>query len=382
MNDCEIIRDFDARREALLAELRTYVLHETPTADKPALDRLGRLLADRLRSLGGDVEIHHRADAGDHIVGRFPGTGTLRPALVMCHFDTVWPMGTLDRLPYRIDGDRAYGPGVFDMKASLVLVAAAIDWLQRTSAPLKRPVWVLYTSDEEVGSHTSRSLIESLALEAAYVLVMEPGMADGSLKTARKGVGRFEVLVEGKAAHAGVEPEKGASAIVELAHQILKIQALTDLAAGTTTNIGVIAGGTTSNVVPALATARIDARASTMEEAARIEAAMNALSPVIAGTRVVTTGGFNRPPMERTPAGQALYHQAREVGREIGLDLNQGSTGGGSDGNFTAALGVPTLDGLGALGGGAHADHEHILIDTLSSRAALLAMLLLKLDIV
>jgi glutamate carboxypeptidase len=381
MNDSEMIRDFDARREALLAELQTYVLHETPTADKPAMDRLGRLLADRLKSLGGDVEIHHRVDAGDHVVGRFPGTETLRPALVMCHFDTVWPVGTLDRLPYRIDGDRAYGPGVFDMKASLVLVAAAIDWLHRTSAPLKRPIWVLYTSDEEVGSHTSRGLIESLALEAAYVLVMEPGMADGALKTARKGVGRFEVLVEGKAAHAGVEPEKGASAIVELAHQILKIQALTDLALGTTINVGVVAGGTTSNVVPALATARIDARASTLQEAARIEAALNALTPVIAGTRVVTTGGFNRPPMERTPAGRALYFQAREIGRDIGLDLNEGSTGGGSDGNFTAALGIPTLDGLGALGAGAHADHEHILIDTISSRAALLAMLLLKLDL-
>jgi glutamate carboxypeptidase len=379
MNDT-IILDFDARREALLAELRTYVLHETPSGDKPALDRLGRLLADRLKSLGGLIEVHDRHDAGDHLVGRFPGTQPLRPALVMCHFDTVWPTGTLDRLPYRIDDDRVYGPGVFDMKASLVLTAAAIEWIQRTTGPLRRPIWVLFTSDEEVGSHSSRGLIESLALESAYVLVMEPGLADGSLKTARKGVARYEVLVEGKAAHAGVEPEKGASAIVELAHQILEIQALADIEAGTTTNIGVISGGTAANVVPALATARVDFRVSRLDEAARIEAAMSGLSPVIAGTQVVTNGGFNRPPMERTTASRALYRQAREIGGGIGLDLNEGSTGGGSDGNFTAALGVPTLDGLGALGGGAHADHEHVLIDTLSSRAALLAMLLLKLE--
>lgn len=375
-----MISDFDARRGDLLAELQTYVELETPSGDKPALDRLNRLLAERMISLGGVVEIHPRTDAGDHLLARFPGNEPLRPALVLCHFDTVWPVGTLDRLPFRIDEGRAYGPGVFDMKASLVLVAAALERLQAKSEPLRRPVWTLFTSDEEIGSPSSRGLIESLAREAAYVLVMEPGLTDGSLKTARKGVARFDLLIEGIAAHAGIEPENGASAVVELAHQILKIQALADHEAGTTTNIGVIEGGSAVNVVPALASARIDARAASQEEAARLEAAMAALAPVDAGTRITVKGGFNRPPMERTPEGRTLYLQARDLGRELGLELGEGSTGGGSDGNFTAALGVPTLDGLGALGAGAHADHEHVLIDTISPRAALLAMLLLKIE--
>ncbi len=381
MSERDILGRFEANQAEMLDELRTWVVHETPSGDKEALDRLGGLLAERLASLGARIEIHERPDAGNHILARFGGAESLRPALVMCHFDTVWPAGTLERLPFRVEGERAYGPGIFDMKASLVLVTAAIEQLQRMGRSPERPIWVLLTSDEEVGSPSSRGLIESLAIEAAYVLVMEPGMADGSLKTARKGVARFDVLVEGKAAHAGVDPENGASAIVELAHQILKIQALTDLTVGTTTNVGVISGGTTTNVVPALALARVDARASTLAEAARLEAAMHSLEPIISGTRVITTGGFNRPPMERTTASRALYRQAREIGRELGLDLNEASTGGGSDGNFTAALGVPTLDGLGALGAGAHADHEHILIDTLSRRAALLAMLLLKLEL-
>jgi glutamate carboxypeptidase len=376
MSQSTLIRDFESQRDAMLEELRSWVLVETPSDDKPNLDRLGRGLAERFASIGAEVEIHSRHNAGDHILAKFAGTEPLRPALVMCHFDTVWPRGTIERLPFRVQGDRLFGPGVFDMKASLVIVASAVEWLVRNHRPLKRPIWVLLTSDEEIGSPTSRGLIESLARDASYVLVMEPGLADGSLKTARKGVARYEILVEGRAAHAGVDPENGASAIVELAHQILKIQAIADPSSGTTTNIGVISGGTTTNVVPALATARIDARVSTLEEAARIEAAMNALSPVTPGTRVETTGGFNRPPMERTAAGRDLYVQAREIGRELGLDLNEGSTGGGSDGNFTAALGIPTLDGLGAIGGGAHADHEHILIESLASRTALLALLL------
>jgi glutamate carboxypeptidase len=241
---------------------------------------------------------------------------------------------------------------------------------------LPRPVWVLLTSDEEIGSPTSRGLIEQLATESAYVLVLEPALANGGLKTSRKGVGRFRLEVEGKAAHAGVAPQDGRSAIVELAHQILKLQTLQDLAAGTTINVGVIEGGTTPNVVPARASAEIDVRVASQAEESRIIAALRALEPGMEGTRLNITGSFNRPPMERTAAIAALFHQAREIGRGLGLELSEGSTGGGSDGNFTAALGVPTLDGLGARGGGAHADDEHVILASLPERAELLYGLL------
>jgi glutamate carboxypeptidase len=238
---------------------------------------------------------------------------------------------------------------------------------------------VLLTADEEIGSPGSRALIESLARESAHVLVLEPPLADGSLKTARKGVGRFTIEVEGKAAHAGVAPEQGASAIVELAHQVLRVHALNDLVAGTTLNVGVVRGGTTSNVVPAWALAQVDVRSTTLAAAAEVTRALRALEPATTGTRIRVEGEFSRPPMERTPAIAALFDRARAIGRELGLALTEGSTGGGSDGNFTSALGIPTLDGLGAHGGGAHADDEHILIESLSERAALLAALLLNL---
>jgi glutamate carboxypeptidase len=358
----------------LLAEL---VRLESPSRDKKALDVLGMLLADRLREVGAAVEIVPNADGGVHVVGQFARPGDLRPALVLGHFDTVWPRGTLERMPFRTDGQgRAFGPGIFDMKASLAIFLAVIKELKKDWEAVPRPIWVLFTSDEEIGSPTSRGLIEKLAVESAYVLVLEPALANGGLKTARKGVGRFQLDIEGKAAHAGVAPEDGRSAIVELAHQILRIQALENRAAGTTINVGVIQGGTTANVVPARASAEIDVRVASLTEQARIVPALHALAPTREGIRLNVTGAMNRPPMERTPAIAALYQQAREIGRALGLELAEGSTGGGSDGNFTAALGVPTLDGLGARGAGAHADDEHVLVDSLTERAALLLALL------
>ena len=238
---------------------------------------------------------------------------------------------------------------------------------------------MLFTSDEEIGSPTSRALIEDEARASAYVLVMEPPLPGGGLKTARKGVGHFTLEIEGRAAHAGVEPENGVSAIVELAHQVLAIERIADPAAGTTVNVGVVSGGTTSNVVPAEAIAVIDARATTLDEARRFEGAMLALRPALRGAKLRVRGGFSRPPMERTPQSVDLYDRARAIGRTLGLDLTEGSTGGASDGNFTAALGLPTLDGLGMPGAGAHAEDEHILIDALPERAALLAALLMGL---
>jgi glutamate carboxypeptidase len=362
----------------LLAKL---VRLESPSRDKPALDTLAAYLADRLTQLMGSVEIISNPIGGDHVLGRFPNDSHLRPALVLGHFDTVWPLGTLERMPFRVGDGRAYGPGIFDMKASLAILLTVLDQLRKNANPVRRPIWVLFTSDEEIGSPTSRDLIEKLAVDCAYVLVLEPALANGGLKTARKGVGRFRLEVEGRAAHAGVAPQDGRSAIVELAHQILRLQKLQDLTAGTTINIGVIQGGTTSNVVPAKASADLDVRVASMAEESRIVAAFQSLVPEIDGTRLNLTGSFNRPPMERTPAVVALFEQARAIGlATLGFSLPEGSTGGASDGNFTAALGLPTLDGLGACGGGAHADDEHVLVSSLPQRALLLFHLLQSLN--
>jgi glutamate carboxypeptidase len=366
-------------REEMLDSLSRLVRLESPSRDKPALDTLRTLLANRLRHLAGSVEVIANDQGGDHLLARFPGPPERKPALLLGHYDTVWPRGTIDRLPFRVEGDRAFGPGIFDMKAGLAIITHVLEHVCRM--PVPRPIWVLFTSDEEIGSPTSRGLIESLARQCAYVLVLEPALADGRLKTARKGVGRFRLEVEGKAAHSGVAPQEGRSAIVELAHQVLRIQDLQDLATGTTLTVGVIQGGTTANVVPARASAEIDVRVASQAEAERIAGALQALRPVTPETRLSVSGGFTRPPMERSPAIAALFEQARQIGHGLGLDLTEGSTGGGSDANFTAALGVPTLDGLGARGGGAHADDEHILIDSLFERAALLAALLLAFQV-
>jgi len=368
------------RLDDYLAELTALVEHESPSRDKAALDALAARIAARWIDLGAaSVEIVDNPVGGHHVVGRFAGGLDQRPTLVVGHFDTVWPAGTLARMPIRREGERLHGPGVYDMKTSLVLVNAAVEALAALGLSLSRPLTVLFTSDEEIGSPTSRALIEDLARQSEHVLVLEPPLADGSLKTARKGVGRFSLTVEGKAAHAGIAPEQGASAIVELAHQILKIQALNDPGAGTTLNVGLIQGGTTPNVVAPRASAEVDVRAVTADAAEAVERALLALGPVTPGTRVLVGGGINRPPMERSPAIAALFDRARSIGRELGMELSEGSTGGGSDGNFTAAIGAPTLDGLGALGAGAHADHEHVLIDSIPERAALLAALILEL---
>jgi glutamate carboxypeptidase len=376
------IRDRLISRESeMLEELEALVSHETPSRDKAALDRFAEALDVRLRGLGAEVERLANPSGGDHILARFAGTtGSAEPpALVLCHFDTVWPSGTVAGRPFRVEGGRAYGPGVLDMKASLVLVASALGALRAAGATPPRPVLALFTSDEEIGSPTSRGPIEGLAPGCAYALVMEPALPGGRLKTARKGVGNFSVAVEGRAAHAGVEPEKGATAIVELAAQILAIRDLADPPRGTTLNVGLVRGGTATNTIAAHASADLDVRVALLGEANRMEHALRSLAPKTPGTRVSVAGGFHRPPMERTPGIVALFERARSIGRSLGLDLGEGSTGGGSDGNFTAALGVPTLDGLGALGEGAHADHEHIIIRSLPERTALLAALLLEL---
>ncbi|MGC8639877.1 MAG: M20 family metallopeptidase [Isosphaeraceae bacterium] len=363
----------------IVAETVALAEHESPSRDTSALRGLAEMLSRRLSQLSGTVESHEDASGGPHILARFPGQSELRPALVLGHFDTVWPIGTLERMPVAQDEGCLRGPGVYDMKASLAIFHAVLEAFQAFGLQPPRPIVALYTSDEEIGSPGSRPIIEGLARLAEHVLVLEPPLADGSLKTARKGVGRFTIEVEGKAAHAGVAPERGRSAVVELAHQILRAHALNDPAVGTTVNIGLIEGGTTANVVPARALAEVDVRATTLAAAQAVEQSLRALQPVTRDTRIKVSGSFNRPPMERTAASAALFDKARAIGAGLDLNLTEGSTGGGSDGNFTAALGVPTLDGLGSLGGGAHADDEHVVIASLPDRAALLAALLLNL---
>jgi len=363
----------------MIASLESLVVRESPSRDKMALDALASFLAARFESLGLRTDRLANEVGGDHLRLRLEGPDDRPPALVLCHFDTVWPVGTLGTMPFRVSDGRAHGPGVFDMKASLVLCEFAVRALQAIARMPPRPIVFLFTSDEEIGSPTSRRLIEEEAGRSAYVLVLEPPLSGDRLKTARKGVGRFTLEVTGKPAHSGVEPEKGINALVELAHQVLTMTAFADPAAGTTVNVGVARGGTTSNVVPAAATAEIDVRVATLDEARRVETAFAGLRPVLPGAALKIHGGINRPPMERTPQIANLFERARVIGRSLGFNLGEGSTGGGSDGNFTAALGLPTLDGLGVPGEGAHAEHEHIVTSTLPGRAALLAALLLDL---
>jgi glutamate carboxypeptidase len=317
------------------------------------------------------------SSAGNHLRGEF-GRGE-RQILILGHFDTVWDVGQLERMPVRREGDRLLGPGVFDMKAGISLGMLATRAIYELAPPHDTRIVMLWTTDEETGSATSRALLETEAARSEAVLVLEPALPGGALKTSRKGCGEYDLVVHGVAAHAGVDPSKGASAIRELARQILVIETLQDLDRGISLNVGIVEGGSRVNVVPERARARIDARAPARADADRVDAAMRALTPHLKGTRLEITGGFGRPPMERTPGVARMFEVAQAAGRELGLDVQEGSTGGGSDGNFCAALGVPTLDGLGAVGDGPHAIHEHVIVSELVPRAALIATLLVKL---
>jgi len=359
----------------IVQTIETLVRLESPSTDKAAVDRCGGALADLLRAAGADVERLERRDRGDHLRARFAGDRDGKPMLLLGHFDTVWPAGTLERMPLRRDGDRLHGPGTFDMKAGIAIGLAAVKALRATGTT-HPPVTMLWTTDEEVGSGTSREAIEAEARQAAAVLVLEPALPGGALKTARKGCGEYELIVHGVAAHAGLDPGKGASAIHELAAQIAAIERLQDLPRGISVNAGVISGGTRPNVVAEEARAVVDVRAVTKADADTVDAALRRLYPTRPGTRLNIQGGFDRPPMERSDGVASLYARAVDVAAALGRELREGSAGGGSDGNFTAALGVPTLDGLGAVGDGAHAAHEHIDIPSLPFRAALVAGLI------
>ena len=359
----------------LVETIETLARIESPSGDADALDRCGEAIGAHLRAAGATID-RLPPSTGAHLRATIGG-GT-RQVLLLGHFDTVWPMGTLADMPVQIKDGRLHGPGTFDMKAGLAIAILA----GRIAGPHLRNLRLryLFTTDEEVGSHTSRALIEAEARASAAVLVFEPALPGGVLKTARKGVGTFRLDLEGVSAHAGVAPQAGASAITELARQILAMQALQAPERGTTINAGVVTGGSRSNVIAEHAEAEIDVRVSETAEQARIERAFGALAPQDPRVRLAWQGGFDRPPLERGPHVQRLFALAREAGQRMGLDVREGATGGASDGNLTAALGVPTLDGLGADGDGAHARHEHVEIASLPDRAALAAALLLAID--
>ena len=376
-----IQRYFTDHQATLLALIGELVRHETPSRDQARLNQFAELLAGRLQVAGATATLLPGGGQGHHVRATFAATDgdeSAKPALILCHYDTVWAVGSLETHPFRVEAGKAYGPGIFDMQSSLALTEYALRAITALGLPLPRPVTILMTSDEEIGSPSSRTLIEDEARRSAYVLVMESPLPGGVLKTARKGVGRWDLTITGRAAHAGVEPEKGVSAIQELAHQVLKLHSLTDMAKGTTVNVGVVHGGTVSNVVAPHAVAEIDVRAWTQEEADRISASINGLQPVTAGSLLSAEGGWNRPPLEQRVT-RDLFARTQTIGRKLGLELQEGGTGGGSDGNLTGALGVPTLDGLGVPGAGAHADHEHIEVDQIAGRAALLVALLCEL---
>ena len=368
-----------ARESQLLSDLKALVEIESPSSNKQAVDHLVDFLAARLEHLGGHAQIHRVEDFGNHVQADFEGVSESRPVLLLGHTDTVWELGTLTQMPYHLADGRVWGPGVLDMKAGIAIAMHALGLLREQNIP-HPPVRMLFVSDEEVGSHSSRSITQRLALESQAVLVLEPGQGlQGAVKTSRKGVGVYEVKVTGVAAHAGVEPGEGASAIHELAHQIVTMSSFIDFDRGLTVNAGLIRGGTRSNVVAAEAWTEVDVRVKTMADAKLIDEKMHSLRARDSRCKLEVTGGINRPPMERSDRVVMLYRRAARVGESLGLKIDEQSTGGGSDGNFTAALGVPTLDGLGAVGEGAHAVHESILVEQIAPRVALLAGLIASL---
>src|SRR5579859_1201060 len=370
----ERLRYFEARQEQIVQTIREFVEIESPSDNKLAADRMGAFLAGTFEAVGGHARVHHSIDYADSIQIDFPGRENIKPVLLLGHFDTVYPLGTLEAMPCRVENDRLHGPGVLDMKSGIALILYAIEALQAWHTGLPRPVTVFLVSDEEVGSYSSRKITEALARESAGVLVLEPSAGlRGAVKTARKGVGEYKLTVTGIASHAGLDPGKGHSAIVELARQITAVAKLSDIRRGISVNPGVIYGGTRTNVIAAQASVEIDVRIKEAKQAAILDHKFRSLKPFDKHCKLSVQGGINRMPMERNAGVAALYKKAQAIARQINWKLEEAAVGGGSDGNFTAGIGIPTLDGMGGYGDGAHALHEHIIISELPRRALLLA---------
>jgi len=378
MNSKLVLASVEDRSNWIRDNLRSLVCQESPTEDRAAVNTAVTLVEEMARALGGRAKCHHQKDFGDILELRFgPARSRRKPLILLGHLDTVWPMGTLPTMPWREEEGRYWGPGVLDMKAGVVMALAAVSTLQELK--LERPVILLLNSEEEVGSPVSRAITERLARDAAGVFVLEP--AQGlAYKTARKGVGYYLVEVEGVAAHSGVDFERGHSAILELAKLVQTISGFTRSDGKLTVNCGHFAGGTRSNVIAQFARAEVDVRIPKASDAAYIEKLFRGLKVSDPHCKLKITGGINRPPMERKAGTIALFKQARRLAAELGFELDEAASGGGSDGNFTAALGVPTLDGMGAVGEGAHAAHESVVIEHLVPRTALLAAMIASVE--
>ena len=372
--------ELEAASARMLARVSALVQVESPSNDPAGVARAMDMVSGWARDLGGRVERHSSPDEeGAGVLEAYFGAAddARAPVLLLGHLDTVWPVGTLVRMPFRVEDGWAYGPGVLDMKAGVVMAVEALRLLRE--ADPRRPVILLLSGDEETGSHCSRARVEAVASRCRAVFVLEPAQGDaGAYKTERKGVGHYRLEIAGRAAHSGVDFGAGRSAVRELAFLIEQISALTDLERGITVNVGVVGGGTQANVVAAEAWAEIDVRVRTLGDAEQMDARLRALTPRDAECRLQVTGGLNRPPMEHSAGTVALFEQARGIAAGLGLELQEAATGGGSDGNFTAALGIPTLDGMGATGRGAHAENESIRTDSLVLRTVLLAAMMAR----
>lgn len=383
----KLLEDAKKLQKGMLEQSEALVSIESPSEDKAAVDRVSRVVAHWFETLGGKTRWHRQKQFGDLLEVRFRAMarrsstdahGRSNPILLLGHLDTVWPTGTLATMPFRVAKGKAFGPGVYDMKAGVLMALHAVGMLLERQT-LTAPVVVLLNSDEEVGSPVSRAVTEKIAQECSAVFVLEPAQGpEGAYKTARKGVGDYSIHVQGVAAHSGVDFEKGHSAVLELARLIGKISRFTDFKTGLTVNPGTIQGGTRTNVIAAQAQAEVDVRIARMCDAARVERLFRGLRATDRACTLTITGGMNRPPMERSRGTVALFHQAKAFARAMGFPLEEASTGGGSDGNFTAALGIPTLDGMGAVGEGAHAAHESIVLGELAKRTALLAAMIAR----
>lgn len=368
------VSEFKRRTPQTIDLLKRLVEHESPTREKSFVDKLGNFIADRAQELNAEITTYPQEKAGDHLAFSW-GTGE-REFLLLTHMDTVYEVGTLDKIPWREKGEKIFGPGVLDMKFGIATALTVIEAMQANGSDSIRGVTLLCTSDEETGSDTSREIIETLAQEHKLTLCLEPALSDGSLKTWRKGIGAFKIKTEGISAHAGAYPNPGVNAILEMAYQLIELGKIANPEKSTSMNLGVIDGGTRTNVVAESCTCRFDVRVKTSSEQQVVEKALASHSPKLEGAKVAIEGSWNRPPMQRTPLMLETFERAQAIAKDIGITLSEGGTGGGSDANFVAALGLPVLDGLGAIGEGAHSRTENIQVSCIAERAAILAALI------
>jgi glutamate carboxypeptidase len=376
----DLLPFFDARTPEMVDLLRRLVLMESPTTSKEHVDKIANAVSAYCRDIGAEVTIYPGGTSGDIPFAVWNGDAPGKPIMILTHLDTVWPVGTLETMPLREENGVLYGPGVVDMKAGIVIALEALCGLRDRGEIPHRPIWMFHNSDEETGSPNSRALIVEKARECGLVLVMEPASEGEAIKTWRKGIARYTVHTRGRASHAGQAPEKGINAVIEAAHQALDIHALNDLPNGTSVSVTVIHAGIASNVIPPEATMEVDVRFLKASEATRVDTAIQNLTPHLPGAEVIVEGGVDRGPMERNEQMIAAFRRVQGIGRSLGLELREDGSGGASDGNFTAAIGITTLDGLGGDGQGLHAAHEQVNIRSLHRRAALLAQLLIDWD--